>query len=187
MDEFIDGHGTAGNVILYDCGADVNCVAPTPVTSTTWEGFSVRVQEILFGPGGNDGLLHKMRQGNLALTAQEQAFLTSAFGPVQSLMRSAVQSEGSLESLGAELQSTIATTMAQQLVMELIFAVEKSFVADNVPMGAAMATKLSDRQEEFALRTGRVRAEVDLLNTVMQMRGMVVQEMALLQGMAQAE
>ena len=174
VDDFIDGDG---DVSLYDCDAPAQCLNPSVVTDATWEGFSVRIREILFGPGGNDGLLFKRRAGNIPLTATETAFLTTATGPLNDILNSAVLSEGSLVSIGAEMQNIIATMLGRQLVLELIFTVEDAFLADNVQMGDLMRDKLVARQREFDTRTSTALTEMEMINSLMYLRQVVAESM----------
>lgn len=174
VDDFIDGDG---DVSLYDCDTPAQCLNPSVVTDVNWEGFSVRIREILFGPGGNDGLLFKRRAGNIPLTAAETAFLTTATGPLNDILNSAVLSEGSLVSIGAEMQNIIATMLGRQLVLELIFTVEDAFLADNVQMGDLMRDKLVARQREFDTRTSTALTEMEMINSLMYLRQVVAESM----------
>ncbi len=177
VDEFIDG--STAPVDIYRCDEPVECLNPTATTDPNWEGFSERVQEILFGPTPpNTGLLFKLRQGDVALTPQEEAFLASAAGPVRDILERAAISPGTLRSIGGVVQDTMASILARQLVMELIFMIERAFAISEVEMEPMMEERLAVRQAEFSARNETVLLELQFMNNLLNMRSVVSEAMA---------
>ena len=170
VDEFIDG---GGDVTVYRC-ATAQCLDPTVTIDPNWDGFTERVELILFGaPGVNDGLLYKLQQGNVPLTPDEEAFLTTAVGPVQDILDAASVDEGTLRSVGGQVQDTLASIMARQLVLELIVVVERAFAMTEVEMGELMEERLTRRQEEFAVRNQATMMEVQMLANLLEVRAVM--------------
>ena len=178
VEEFIDG--SDGNVRIYRCDEPVDCLEPTATVDTSWEGFAERVSEILFGPAGlpNEGLLARMRVGNVALSAQQEAFLTSAAGPVRDILQNAAVSAGTLESIGGQLQDTLASILARQMVLDLIFVVKRGFAASEVEMEEAMQEALQAREREFAARTQNTLVDLEVLNNMFDLWRVVAESAA---------
>ena len=177
VEEFIEG--SAAGVELYRCGIDPDCLSPSKVTEADWDGFADLIEEILFGSTlPPDGLLYKLRAGNVPLTAAEQAFLTTAAGPVRDILDAAVISEGTLRSVGGILQDTLASILARQMVMELIFLVERAFDLQDIQMEVLMRDRLTARQNEFATRTAETALDMQMLNNLFTVRQQVAEQMA---------
>ena len=185
VDTFIDG---GANVRVYSCGTPAgDCLNPTPATVATWRGFSARVRDVMFGPGGTGGLLDKLRDGTTALTAQETAFLANAPGPINDILNAAILQPGSAATIGAELQGTIASILARQLVMELIYAVRDSFGLETIPMKAELQESLVAREREFATRNATVQTDLAMIAHTFNLSEYVTRAMALQQGLAPVE
>lgn len=177
VEEFIEGSPTG--VDLYRCGIDPACLSPSKVTEADWDGFADLIEDILFGPPGTPtGLLFKLRAGDVDLTAREQAFLTSAAGPVRDILDAAVISEGTLRSVGGVLQDTLASILARQLVMELIFLVERAFDLQDIEMEELMQARLTARQNEFATRSAETALDMQMLSNLFTIRSEVAAQMA---------
>ena len=177
VDEFIDGSTVP--VEVYRCNEPVACLNPTATVDPDWEGFAERVEEILFGPTPpNTGLLFKLRQGDVALTPEEDAFLSSAAGPVRDILERAAISPGTLRSIGGVVQDTMASILARQMVMELIFMVERAFAISEVEMEEVMEARLLARQTEFSARNETVLLELQFMNNLLNLRGVVAETMA---------
>ena len=185
VDEFIDG---GASVDVYSCGGTATCLDPSVTTLTTWRGFSARIRDILFGPSGvPPGLLDKLRAGNIALTAEEEAFLGTAPGPINDILSSAILQPGSAAAIGAELQGTIASILARQLVMELIFAVSDAFGLESIPMKAELQESLIARKQEFEMRNSMVQTDLAMIAHTFDLSEYVTRAMVLQQGLMPVE
>lgn len=114
----------------------------------------------------------------MALTPDEEAFLTSAIGPVEDILESASLAGGTLVSLGAQVQDTVASVLARQLVLELIFLVERAFAIAEVEMSPAMQDRLAGRQAEFAARNEATLLDLQLVQTMIDLRNQIRQDLA---------
>lgn len=169
VEHFING-SDAGTLNVYQCrDGHVECLDPV-IQQREWPGLKRRIREILFGPapGFTGGLVFKLRDPTGAYTAVERQFIEGAPLPVYTLLRNVAQFEGSLITMGEQLQEQITAQLARQLVLELISVVQKSFGANSVQMSAMMKEKLKERTTEFQARLSYEDREFDNLYKLLQ-------------------
>lgn len=153
VQDFVDG-SDSGTVQIWRCGSDTwSCLSPTKQTAT-WPGLKTRIQTILFGPapGLTGGLISKLRNPSAKYTSTEQGFIEGAPLPVYSLLKNVAQYQGSLNTMGQQLQQLISMQVARDVVLQMIDVVKKSFGAQNVQMSPMMSERLKDRTTEFQAR-----------------------------------
>jgi predicted house-cleaning noncanonical NTP pyrophosphatase (MazG superfamily) len=170
VEHFING-SDGGPLRVYQCrDGHVECLDPI-IVEREWPGLKRRIREILFGPapGFTGGLVTKLRNPADAYTEAERRFIEGAPLPVYTLLRNVAQYEGSLITMGEQLQEQITSQLARQLVLELISAVQKSFGAHSVQMSAMMKEKLKERIAEFEARLSYEDREFDNLYKLLQM------------------
>jgi conjugative transfer pilus assembly protein TraH len=169
VEHFING-SDGGTMPVYQCrDGHVECLDPV-IVQRSWPGLKRRIRDILFGPppGFNAGLVYKLRNPADQYTETERRFIEGAPLPVYTLLKNVAQFEGSLVTMGEQLQEQIATHLARQLVLELISAVQKSFGASSIQMSAMMKDKLRERTAEFQARLSFEDREFDNLYKMLQ-------------------
>ncbi len=169
VEHFING-SDGGPLSVYQCrDGHVECLDPT-IVQREWPGLKRRIREVLFGPapGFTGGLVFKLRNPADAYTEAERRFIEGAPLPVYTLLRNVAQFEGSLVTMGEQLQEQITAQLARQLVLELISVVQKSFGASSVQMSALMKEKLKERTTEFQARLSFEDREFDNLYKLLQ-------------------
>jgi hypothetical protein len=134
-----------------------------------------RIRDILFGPapGFSGGLVTKLRSPLVAYTEQERRFMEAAPLPIYPLLKSSAKYEGQLISMGQQIQETIVSQVARNLVLELIGTVKKSFGAHGIQMSSMMQDKLHDRIAEFGIRVSAEDKDFDRLFMLLQAREML--------------
>lgn len=170
VEHFING-SDGGPLRVYQCrDGHVECLDPV-IVEREWPGLKRRIREILFGPapGFTGGLVYKLRNPADVYTEVERQFIEGAPLPVYTLLKNVAQFEGSLITMGEQLQEQITAQLARQLVLELISAVQKSFGAHSVQMSAMMKEKLKERTAEFEARLSYEDREFDNLYRLLQM------------------
>lgn len=170
VEHFING-SDGGPIRMYQCrDGHVQCLDPI-IVERQWPGLKRRIREILFGPapGFTGGLVYKLRNPADAYTEAERQFIEGAPLPVYTLLKNVAQYEGSLITMGEQLQEQITVQLGRQLVLELISVVQKSFGAHSVQMSAMMRDKLKERIAEFQTRLSFEDREFDRLYEMLQM------------------
>lgn len=167
--EFIDG-SDGGSLRMYRCDSFIDCLKPT-IVERQWPGMQRRVRELLFGPppGFNGGLVAKLRTPLSEYTEAEQRFMQAAPLPIYPLLRGAAKYEGSLITMGQQIQEVIVVQVARNLVLEMIGTVQKSFGSQSIPMSDAMREKLKDRVTEFNSHVGIEDKDFDKMFMLLQM------------------
>lgn len=169
VEHFING-SDAGPLAVYRCrDGHVECLDPV-IEQRQWPGLKRRIRELLFGPapGFTGGLVFKLRDPTGGYTQAERQFIEGAPLPVYTLLKNVAQFEGSLITMGEQLQEQITAQLARQLVLELISVVQKSFGASSVQMSALMKEKLKERTAEFEARLSYEDREFDNLYKLLQ-------------------
>lgn len=170
VEHFING-SDGGPLRVYQCrDGHVECLDPV-IVEREWPGLKRRIREILFGPapGFTGGLVYKLRNPAETYTEAERRFIEGAPLPVYTLLKNVAQFEGSLITMGEQLQEQITAQLARQLVLELISTVQKSFGAHSIQMSAMMKEKLKERTAEFEARLSYEDREFDNLYKLLQM------------------
>lgn len=169
VEHFING-SDGGQMAVYQCrDGHVECL-DVVIVQRSWPGLKHRIREILFGPapGFSAGLVYKLRNPADHYTEAERRFIQGAPLPVYTLLKSVAQFEGSLITMGEQLQEQIAAQLARQLVLELIGVVQKSFGASSIQMSAMMKEKLRERATEFQARLSFEDRQFDNLYKMLQ-------------------
>lgn len=170
VDDFVNG-SASGSIEVWRCGSDsFSCLSPTKQTTNSWPGLESYIQTILFGPapGLTGGLISKLRDPTASYTSTEQAFIEGAPLPVYTLLKNVAQYQGSLNTMGQQLQNLISVQVARDLVLQLIDVVRKSFGAQDVQMSSQMNDRLKDRVTEFQARVSYEDREFNSMLTLVQ-------------------
>lgn len=118
-----------GNVRIYRCGTDPDCMAPTATTATGFVDFTTRIKRILLGVsagGTGPGLVAKYAHPNarLSLSPKEQAFAETAPAPILAMIRGLAQrGESTARKFANNFAAMLAREMAYRFTSEVITAI----------------------------------------------------------------
>lgn len=179
VEHFINGTENE-TVQIYRCDEPVQCLNPEPQEVENWMGLKTRIREILFGPAPlfTGGLIFKIRDKAAVLTESEESFIEAAPLPVYTILRSVAKYPGTVITIGEQLQETIASQIARNVVFEMITAVRQSFGFASVQMSEQMRARLADRVKEFSTRESVENKELDDTFKLMQLVAQISRQVA---------
>jgi conjugative transfer pilus assembly protein TraH len=169
VNDFIEG-SDSGQVSVYQCRDNTTDCLDPEVVQKDWPGLRSRIRDILFGPapGYTGGLIYKLRDPTATYTDAEKGFIEGAPLPVYNLLQNVAQYQGSLITMGQQLQTLVTVQVARNVVLEMIDVVRKSFGAQSIQMSELMAERLRDRVAEFHARVSYEDREFEAMLALLQ-------------------